>query len=272
MPNRSWFYANGGQQQGPLPEAQFRDLIARGIIRADTLIWTDGMSGWQKAGDIPGLLSPAARPPAMPGRAPAPAGSDSGSLSIDFEILDFVRQALLFVIGAIFIVPLPWVLVSSLKWIISRTRVPGRPDLTFTGNAMTIVWWFLGAVALIILLNFIGGRIASIISFLIEVGLGWLAIRWFLANLASDGQPLGLSFAGPYWTYLGWNFLGALSAITIIGWAWVFTAQTRWIYATSKARDARSSSRPPAWNISGAPLSFFSDALSSSRFPGWCAG
>src|ERR1700744_3900491 len=71
MPNRSWFYANGGQQQGPLPEAQFRDLIARGIIRADTLIWTDGMSGWQKAGDIPGLLSPAARPPAMPGRAPA---------------------------------------------------------------------------------------------------------------------------------------------------------------------------------------------------------
>ncbi|HSZ97178.1 MAG TPA: GYF domain-containing protein [Bradyrhizobium sp.] len=230
MPNRSWFYANGGQQQGPLPEAQFRDLIARGIIRADTLIWTDGMSGWQKAGDIPGLLSPAARPPAMPGRAPAPAGSDSGSLSIDFEILDFVRQALLFVIGAIFIVPLPWVLVSSLKWIISRTRVPGRPDLTFTGNAMTIVWWFLGAVALIILLNFIGGRIASIISFLIEVGLGWLAIRWFLANLASDGQPLGLSFAGPYWTYLGWNFLGALSAITIIGWAWVFTAQTRWIY------------------------------------------
>ena len=230
MPNRSWFYADGGQQQGPLAEGQFRDLIARGIIRADTLIWTDAMAGWQKAGDIPGLLSPAARPPAMPGRVPAPAGSGSESLSIDFEILDFVRQTLLFVIGAIFIVPLPWVLVSSLKWVISHTRVPGRPDLTFTGNAMTIVWWFLGAVALIIMLNFIGGRIASIVSFLIEVGLGWLAIRWFLANLASDGQPLGLSFAGPSWTYLGWNFLGALSAITIIGWAWVFTAQTRWIY------------------------------------------
>src|SRR5580704_13290663 len=241
MPNRSWFYANGGQQQGPLPEGQFRDLIARGIIRADTLIWTDGMSGWQKAGDIPGLLSPAARPPAMPRRVPAPAGSGSESLSIDFEILDFVRQALLFVIGAIFIVPLPWVLVSSLKWVISHTRVPGRPDLTFTGNAMTIVWWFLGAVALIIMLNFIGGRIASIVSFLIEVGLGWLAIRWFLANLASAGR--GCSRRRP-------------------------AGST----ATSKARGARLSSRPPAWNISGAPLSFFSDALSSSRFPGWCAG
>ena len=231
MPNRSWFYADGGQQQGPLPEAQFRDLIAKGMIRADTLIWTDGMAGWQKAGDIPGLLSPAARPPAMSGRMPAMANGDGGALSIDFEILDFVRQALLFVIGAIFIVPLPWVLVSSLKWVTSRIRVPGRPDLTFTGNAMTIVWWFLGAVALILVLNFIGGRIASIISFLIEVGLGWLAIRWFFANLASGGQPLGLSFSGPYWTYLGWNFLGALSVITIVGWAWVYTAQTRWIYS-----------------------------------------
>jgi len=38
MPNRSWFYADRGQQQGPFPEAQFRDLIAKGMIRADTLI------------------------------------------------------------------------------------------------------------------------------------------------------------------------------------------------------------------------------------------
>jgi hypothetical protein len=128
MPNRSWFYADRGQQQGPFPEAQFRDFIARGIVRADTLIWTDGMAGWQKAGDIPGLLSPAARPPAMPaGMAARPStgpstgaspgtGSDSGSLSIDFEILDFVGRLLLFLVGAIFVIPLPWVLVSNLKW------------------------------------------------------------------------------------------------------------------------------------------------------------
>jgi len=237
MPDRSWFYADSGQQQGPLPEAQLRSLIANGTVRADTLIWTDGMAGWQKAGDIPGLFSPAARPPAMPGGMAArpsrgagtSASTGSGSLSIDFEILDFVGRLLLFLVGAIFIIPLPWVLVSNLKWLTSRTRVPGRPDLTFTGEPMTIVWWFLGAVALVIALHFLGGHIAGLASFLIEVGLGWLAIRWFFANLASDGQPLGLSFAGPYWTYLGWNFLGALSTITIIGWAWVYTAQTRWI-------------------------------------------
>jgi heme/copper-type cytochrome/quinol oxidase subunit 2 len=229
MPDRSWFYADRGQQQGPFPEAQFRSLVANGTVRPDTLVWTEGMASWQRAGEIPGLMSQAARPPAVPGSTAVTAGTADGSLSIDFEILDFVGRLLLFIVGAIFIIPLPWVLVSNLKWLTSRTRVPGRPDLDFTGNAMTIVWWFLGAVALIIALNFIGGRTASIISFPIEVGLGWLAIRWFIANLASGGQPLGLSFSGSYLPYLGWNLLGALSTITIIGWAWVYTAQTRWI-------------------------------------------
>lgn len=230
MSDRYWFYADRGQQQGPFPEAQFRDLIARGSVRADTLVWTEGMAGWQRAGDVPGLFSPGARPPSMPGTMPAMAGGDDGSLSIDFEILDFVGRALLFLIGALFIVPLPWVLVSSLKWITARTRVPGRPELGFTGEPMTILWYYLGAVAAIIALNFIDSRIGNIVSFLIEVGLGWAALRWFFANLSSGGQPLGLSFSGPYWTYLGWNLLGALSTITIIGWAWVYTAQTRWIY------------------------------------------
>jgi GYF domain 2 len=230
MSSRYWFYADRGQQQGPFPEAQFRDFIARGVVRADTLVWTEGMAGWQRAGEIPGFFSPAARPTSMPGRTPAMANADSGSLSIDFEILDFVRQALVFFIGAILIVPLPWVLVSSLKWITARTRVPGRPELGFTGEPMTILWYYLGAVAAIIVFNIIGGRIAHFASFLVEVGLGWAGLRWFVANLSSGGQPLGLSFSGPYWTYLGWNLLGALSMITIVGWAWVYTAQTRWIY------------------------------------------
>jgi len=229
MSNRSWFLAYQGQQQGPYPEAQFREFIAKGTVRADTLVWTEGMTGWQRVGEIPGLMSRAGGPPSVPGRMAAMPATGSGSLSIDFEILDFVGRLLLFLVGAIFVIPLPWVLVSNLRWITSRTRVPGHSDLDFAGKAMTIVWWFLGAVVLIVALNFIGGRIANVASFLIEVGLGWLAVRWFIANLVSDGQPLGLSFSGSYWIYLGWNFLGALSAITIIGWAWVYTAQMRWI-------------------------------------------
>src|SRR4051812_50125001 len=66
MSNRSWFYASGGQQQGPYPEAQLRDLITRGMVNADTLVWTEGMSGWQRAGDIPGLVPGGSAPPSIP--------------------------------------------------------------------------------------------------------------------------------------------------------------------------------------------------------------
>lgn len=54
MPNRSWFFASEGQQRGPYPEAQFHEFIAKGTVIAETLVWTEGMTGWQKAGDIPG--------------------------------------------------------------------------------------------------------------------------------------------------------------------------------------------------------------------------
>jgi GYF domain 2 len=228
MPNRSWYCAYQGQQLGPYPEAQFREFIASGRIRADTLVWNEGMVDWQKAGDIPGLISPITRPPAVPGGMSAlPRAPGNGSLSVDFEILDFVKQALLFLFGAILVIPLPWVLIRNLRWVVSTTRVPGRPDLNFTGQAVTILPWYFGAIVLLIVLAFVpfGNRI----SVLLEIGLGWLSIQWFVANLASNDEPLGLSFSGSFWGYLGWSLLSGLSVITIIGWAWVHTAQIRWI-------------------------------------------
>jgi hypothetical protein len=62
----------------------------------------------------------------------------------------------------------------------------------------------------------------------VQILLYWLFLRWLVANLASNDQPLGLSFSGGYWALLGWNILLALSIITIIGWAWVVAAMARW--------------------------------------------
>ena len=52
--------------RGPFPEAQLRDLITRGTVRADTLVWSEGMSGWQRAGEIPGLMPAGGAPPSVP--------------------------------------------------------------------------------------------------------------------------------------------------------------------------------------------------------------
>jgi GYF domain 2 len=72
-----------------IPEAQLREFIANGTVTAETLVWTEGMAGWQKAGDIPGLLSGASGPPVVaPSGVPPTTGRTATGqpLSVDFSI------------------------------------------------------------------------------------------------------------------------------------------------------------------------------------------
>jgi hypothetical protein len=239
----SWFYAAEGKQQGPFPDGQFRDLLAQGVVRPDTLVWTEGMAGWQKAAEIPGLIGGA--PPAVPMGAPALGQSGysagyaqggyqagyagaSGALSIDFGIVEFIWRSIAFLVGAILIIPLPWVFVWYTKWIVSCIQVPGRPNLSFTGGAMALVPWYFGAIVLAIALAFAGIEWLNNLMFVVQIILYWLLIKWMVANIASNDQPLGLSFSGTIWAYIGWNLLLGISFLTIIGWAWVYVAQIRW--------------------------------------------
>lgn len=238
MSGRSWFVAVGDKQEGPYSEDEFRDLIARGNIRADTYVWADGMQDWQYAGDIPGLLStgrvpPAPPRPAGPGQAASAsynsADSTPGALASDFPLWEFVWRTLAFCVGSLFVIPVPWLLVWYLKWLVPCVRVPGRPNLSFEGTAMTVVPWYFGAVLLAIVVSLIGSQLLSNLTIIVQVALYWLFIKWLVANLASNGQSLGLSFSGTIWVYLGWNVLVFLSVFTIIGWAWVYSAWTRWM-------------------------------------------
>jgi hypothetical protein len=167
MSDRSWFVAVNGQQQGPYPEAQFRNFIARGMITADVLVWTAGMDGWQEAGDMPGLLSRAAPAPTRaPSGGPQINSAGVAPLSIDFGIWDVTWRSLLFFIGAVLVIPLPWVLVMYCRWMVSCTHVPRRPNLTFTGRPLTLLWWYLGAIVLFILVGLAGIRALNALMFL----------------------------------------------------------------------------------------------------------
>lgn len=243
MSNRSWFYAANGQQQGPFPEAQLRDLITRGTVRADTLVWSEGMSGWQRAAEIPGLMPAGGAPPMVqqPGGPPPMSaggyggggGYAGGPLSIDFGILEFVWRSLVLVIGCLLIIPTPWVLAWYLNWIVPCVKVPGRPNLGFTGTAGTIALWYFGFIGALIVLAVIAALIGlDWLNNLINIAqfvLYWLFVKWFIANLASNGQPLGLSFSGSIWAFLGYSILAVLAIFTIIGWAWVYAAMMRWV-------------------------------------------
>jgi hypothetical protein len=89
--------------------------------------------------------------------------------------------------------------------------------------------WFYALVILFIAAAWTQSQVLNLALSVVEFVLYWLLIKWFVANLSSDGQPLRLRFSGSFWGFLGWSLLAVLSVITIIGWAWVYVAQIRWM-------------------------------------------
>lgn len=230
MAARSWFYASEGQQQGPYPEIQLRELIARGTITVDTLVWTEGMANWQRVAEIPGLAPGASSPPAMPraGTAlPRTGGYSDGPLSIDLPLWGFFGRVLLYIFGITLVIPAPWAGTYVYRWGVSRLQVPGRPNLAFTGQVGEL-WW----VFVLMGLSGYAGLYDDYIQLLVlplQGFLSWTLLRWLASRLGSNGQPLPMAFNGSVVTFIGWQILFAVSFITIIGWAWVATAWTRWI-------------------------------------------
>jgi hypothetical protein len=239
--DRSWFYAAQGQQQGPFPEAQLRSLIARGAVTPDTLVWTDGMAGWQRAGDIPGLApGGGSRPPVVPQPATlqsaAPmagaggqyraGGHDGGPLSVELGLWEFLGRSLIYGIGILLVIPAPWVATSFYRWMAPQVQVPDRPNLAFNGQVGDIWYAFVGLA----LLSYAGagGQLIHLIAFVGQAYLSWMIVRWIAGNLSSNGQPLPIAFEGSVLTYIGWHVLLAISSITVVGWAWVVTAWMRW--------------------------------------------
>ena len=226
----NWFYAANGQQQGPFGDAQFRDLIANGTVRADTLVWTEGMAGWQKATEVPGLMASAGGPPLMPHGGPpmmAAGGATGNALSADLPLWGLLGRSLLYIIGMALVIPAPWVAVWFYRWFASCLQVPGRPKFSFTGQVGDI-WW---AFILLALLGLVGAYDTTyqLITIVLQAVLSWFVLRWAVSNFASNGQRIPASFDGSIWAFIGWQLLMIISFITIIGWAWVITAMMRWI-------------------------------------------
>ncbi len=72
----NWYYVENGQQKGPVTQDQLDELARLGTIKADSLVWTDGMANWLPYSQArPGSgAAPAAAVPGAAFAAPMPSG------------------------------------------------------------------------------------------------------------------------------------------------------------------------------------------------------
>jgi hypothetical protein len=77
MWTEEWYYADNGQQMGPVSAFELRALLAKGAVKPDDLVWRDGLSNWIPASQArelwPNLpATPVAAPASRSGGAAAP--------------------------------------------------------------------------------------------------------------------------------------------------------------------------------------------------------
>jgi uncharacterized RDD family membrane protein YckC len=58
-----WYYAEAGQQKGPVDETSLDELVQQGVVHEDTLVWSEGMPSWQPHGSVRGSRTATAAPP-----------------------------------------------------------------------------------------------------------------------------------------------------------------------------------------------------------------
>lgn len=69
-----WYYAIDEDRQGPVDETEIERLIASGTITGDTLVWRDGLAGWEGASaHFPSTTAAGSPPPLAPAAPAAPA-------------------------------------------------------------------------------------------------------------------------------------------------------------------------------------------------------
>jgi uncharacterized protein (TIGR00266 family) len=83
--SQQWYMAIGGHQVGPVTQEEIIQNLRNGSIDAETLVFTSGMSNWQKIKDQ-AAFAPFLGQAASPGAPPPPAAPGRRAHDIDFVI------------------------------------------------------------------------------------------------------------------------------------------------------------------------------------------
>ena len=61
-----WYYAEDGQQIGPVTLEQMQQRAAAGLLRPADLVWNAGLTDWVQASTQPGLFAAGSAPSTIP--------------------------------------------------------------------------------------------------------------------------------------------------------------------------------------------------------------
>lgn len=72
-----WYYAEAGQQRGPVSKEDLQSKLGAGNLEPDALVWSEGMTEWKPANSIAGLWGSMPQPVPPPQVASSPSASFS---------------------------------------------------------------------------------------------------------------------------------------------------------------------------------------------------
>ena len=79
MSQVGWYYDQGGQQAGPVGQAELAELIRSGRVAPATRVWRPGLAGWAAWETVAELAAMAAIASGPPPLSTQPAGSEPPS-------------------------------------------------------------------------------------------------------------------------------------------------------------------------------------------------
>jgi uncharacterized Tic20 family protein len=171
-----WFYAERGEQRGPIGFEELKARADQGSLRPEDLVWGEGMPQWKPASQVDGLFaSPRTAPPPLPGQSSGSPPYESWDAdyrtgatyatspdTVDSESRQWA-MLLHFSVLAGFLVPFAGLIVPILIWQLKKNDLPwldihGKnvanwiiSKLIYFGCCVLLVFVIIGVPMLIVL-------------------------------------------------------------------------------------------------------------------------
>lgn len=197
MSANNWYYVENDARIGPVERRELERLISQGTVTAQTLVWREGMAGWEEAGHHFSFAGGVGGPPPVAPHAPAAAVA-AGHGEARSAGADGLYEG------------------APARGFGEAISVCFSKYVTFKGRASRSEYWYF------VLFNFLVGLVTGFLDvmiFGIENELSPLnslaSLALFLPTLAAGVRRLHDTNRSGWW--YGWFFIAAIGVAVVMG-------------------------------------------------------